>query len=179
MTRPRRRVSAKVEYQWFGGIEGQDVQSTADTTESDLFQLRPSFLSADGKTSGKVVRCILDMSIRRITTAVGGPVCWAVRMAPVDSAGTVLDILELDNNDPFVWGNKRLVQCGMMDVPPFVWNGGTPGIAVLSGESRTYHYDFKINRKVDWKREAVVLQVNNTPSDMLRLVAQWRLLVQM
>jgi len=178
---PRRNVrgalAAKREYQWFGGQEGADVDKPADMVVADIFQLRPSFLSADGKTSGKIVRIVLNTAIRRNTTALVGPPCWVVTVAPVDSAGNLTDVLELTSNDPFVWGNKRIVQCGMLPVPPNNVHSG--GVAKTSEEQAVSRFDFKVNRNIDWKREAIAMQVNADISGVLRIVIGWRILVQM
>ena len=179
MTRFARRARSarpKREYQWFGGTSGALVETVGDTSVGDILQLRPAFLSADARTTSKAVRLVLHAQIRRINTTVVGAPCFVVTQAPVDSAGNLTDVLELNNDDPFVWGNKRILQCGLLPIPPV--NHTSVSTTDIDRSVVTESFDFKINRMMDWKRECLALQINTDISGVVNVVFTWRILVQ-
>jgi len=176
MTRNRqtRTRTAKPKYQWFGGFEGHPVVTRQSTATTDLIQLRPAHLSLDADRSVVVKRLILNMGIRRLTNGTVGALGGLAAIMSTDSVGTPTDVLEIFSGDPFVTANTDIIRQFVLAVPPVVGSGGS----VIGKEILVSQIDFKVNRKIDLARTAVILQVNADISDVIQFTVWWRMLLQ-
>ena len=164
--------------QWYGGQEFFNVTTVASQTEANLVKIRPSHLSLDAMREYRVERLIAYFSYHRIDTTGIDLLNYAFYMADTDSSGIVTDILQIQDNDPFVFANKSLINWGCLCVPETTtyWDGEA-AVRVVTKGGMCHHVDFKPRRRIDLAREAIILQVNADISSQVQMTVQWRLLL--
>ena len=175
---PKRRANNgyKPEYQWYGGFGASEVETQASTSPSDLVQLRPAHLSLDADRSVVIKRVILHWNISRLAIGNVQVFGWQAGIMDVDSAGNLTDKYEMFSGDPFVPANKAIIQRGSLPWPGTLLTSLDVRDFIRDGLAVTN--DFKVNRKIDLGRQAVVLQVNADVSGVLFRSLMWRVLVQ-
>ena len=171
---PNPRRGNRPRLQWYGGFSSAEVLTVASTGVGGITQLRPAHGSLDADRSVVIKRIILSMSVRRVLISAIDCAMWAVSVGQTDSSGNPTDVLELLDTDPFVMANKALLQVGSLPVPPIIYSTTRE----VDRSVVVVDYDFKVNRRVDLAREAILMQLNADVSGVITVCTNWRMLVQ-
>ena len=122
-------------------------------------------------------RCVLHFAIRRNNENNVQFCNWFASMQQTDSSGNLLQVRDIQSTDPFVYADKNIMQFGCLPVPAVEVNDAETSFAI-NRSLLDAHADFKVKRKFDMARQAVVLQINADISGAVLVTVQWRILIK-